>query len=42
MKDKLRARVDERERRAAGKIEGNAPDAEVQLRNRMDRLYARG
>ena len=31
--DELRARVEERERRATGKIEDNALDTEVQWRN---------
>ena len=41
MEDKLQARVEERKRRAAGEIEGNALDAEVQWSNRIDELYAR-
>lgn len=41
MENELRARVEERERRAAGEIEGNPLDAEAQWRSRMDELYAR-
>ncbi len=41
MENELQAKVEEKERRATGKIEGNALDAEVQWCNRMDKLYAR-
>lgn len=41
VKKELRARVEEREQRAAGEIEGTALDAEAQRRSRMGELYAR-
>ncbi|MCJ1344704.1 hypothetical protein MMC31_002907 [Peltigera leucophlebia] len=39
--DKLWARLEEQERRAAGKIKGNALDAEAQWQSQMNELYAR-
>ncbi|MCJ1349152.1 hypothetical protein MMC31_007388, partial [Peltigera leucophlebia] len=41
MEAELRARVEERERRAAEEIEANTQDAEAQWQTRMNELYAR-
>ena len=41
MEEELRARVEERERRAAEEIEADTQDAEAQWQNRMNVLYAR-